>query len=407
MTRKNEHIAGCGKWILALVSIFGLNMALAVSPSFEAEFSELSSSEPVNGRIHINIDVNILSDPRLVRVVAERVILEDDGANIVLNGQEADFDSQNLNPPWEQALSLTLDNLPSGEYPLRLVFEDSLNNVFLILDSVMVSVPEERRAELPLAVSTWPPDPTVLDDVWLIAEPISFCSEVEGGVVVSDAIIDDEPVSFEELAIFEVADDCPASGEQPQLKTLAFSGLGAGGRTNLIYIGEDTVQAESISIVIEERLSNRMAGSWYNPDQSGHGITLEILKDDVVLLYWFTFDDQGNPAWIIAQGESEGTSAILTATLVSGGRFPPDFDPADIDKQDWGEISLSFSDCHGGHMAWQSDLPGFSDGDMGLVRLSAPAGRPCQGPPPPAALVPAWYQGMGTYFAIQDSEGGD
>ncbi|MDZ7789157.1 MAG: hypothetical protein U5L08_01410 [Xanthomonadales bacterium] len=405
--QKNDFVSICGKWISFLVATCWFTTVLAISPSFEAEISGLSSLEPSNGRVHIDIAVNILSDPRFNKVVARSVSFEEGGLNILLGGQETDFNTQELNPPWEQALSLTLDNLPSGEYPLRLVIEDSVNDELLTLDSATITVPEERRAALPFMVSTWPPDPTVLDDIWLIVEPISFCSDLEGGLVISDAMIDDEPVSFEQIAIFENAGDCPLAGEQPMLKTLALPVMAFGGRTNLIYIRDDTIQTTSIDLSIEDRLSRRMAGSWYNPDESGHGITLEILDNGAVVFYWFTFDGQGNPAWIVAQGESEGTSVSLEAHLVSGGRFPPDFDANEIDVQGWGEISLSFSGCNDGHMSWTTKTPGFSDGDMALVRLSAPAGQPCQGPPPPFERVPDWYSGAGTYFAISSAETDD
>jgi hypothetical protein len=118
-------------------------------------------------------------------------------------------------------------------------------------------------------------------------------------------------------------------------------------------------------------------GGWYNPAQSGHGFNIEVLPNGGLLAYWYVFDSAGTPAWIVAQGEIDGDVAVLEAYRVSGGAFPPDFDPDAITRDPWGEISFTFTDCNNGHVAWDSIDPGFADGEMDVVRLTLPAGLAC------------------------------
>lgn len=384
--------------VIAVVPELWLERAQAQTPPFEASFGEISSASPVDGRIHVDIQTTV-GDPRALRVVAERVEFVDGDVEIELRAEDIDADEQELLPPFEQTLPLTLDNLPAGEYALLLVAEDPSTGSVLNLDSLALSIPQSRRPRVPLPVSTWPPDPTVLDDVWLIVEPVSFCSVVDGGLIIGDAFIDDEPVAFETLGIFEREDDCPAPGQAPRLKTIPLEFVFAGGVTELSYIVEDSVRTSRFILPLRAELSRRMAGSWYNPGQSGQGITIEILDDGRLLLYWLTFAE-GNPAWIIAVGDIDGLGAELDARRVFGGRFPPDVGAEEPESVDWGTIDISFSGCNSGHMEWRTEAPGFTDGEMPLTRLSAPAGQPCQGPPPESVLIPDWYQGAGTFFVL-------
>jgi hypothetical protein len=45
-------------------------------------------------------------------------------------------------------------------------------------------------------------------------------------------------------------------------------------------------------------------GSWYNPEQSGSGLTVEI-QNGVLLAYYFGYDDEGNPEWLMLSGPLE------------------------------------------------------------------------------------------------------
>lgn len=121
-----------------------------------------------------------------------------------------------------------------------------------------------------------------------------------------------------------------------------------------------------------------MAASWYNPDESGHGIMIHLLDADTAWMCWFTFDDMGNPAWICAVGTIDGdTITFDEAFTVEGGVFPPDFDPGLIEEVPWGSITVVFTGCNAGTVMWTTNTAGFSSGEMPIARLTPTWGAAC------------------------------
>ncbi len=127
-------------------------------------------------------------------------------------------------------------------------------------------------------------------------------------------------------------------------------------------------------------IDSGFTGSWYNADQSGHGFNVEVLPNDGILAYWYVFDDAGTPQWIIATGTIDGDTATLDAARALGGFFPPNFDPDAVLREPWGQLTFTFSDCLNGHVAWTTHVPGFSDGELDITRLTYPAGIVCPAP---------------------------
>ena len=122
-------------------------------------------------------------------------------------------------------------------------------------------------------------------------------------------------------------------------------------------------------------------GSWYNPDQSGHGFQIEILDTPApqALVTWYVFAPDGGQAWISGTGPISGNQIVVQAERVTGAGalFPPRFDPARVDRQPWGTLMLTFSDCNHGRVAWHSVLPDYGDGELPVSRLTLPAGLRC------------------------------
>jgi len=122
-----------------------------------------------------------------------------------------------------------------------------------------------------------------------------------------------------------------------------------------------------------------MTGSWFNPQQSGQGLAIEVLADDSMLAQWFTYAPQNGQAWISAMGPIGGNTITLQGYQLvgAGARFFPNFDPNALDKEFWGTITLTFSDCNSGSMTWQPALDGYVAGTMPIQRLTSPAGLSC------------------------------
>jgi hypothetical protein len=126
-----------------------------------------------------------------------------------------------------------------------------------------------------------------------------------------------------------------------------------------------------------------ITGNWYNPNQSGHGFSIEVLPGNTLLAEWYVFEPQqpSAPTWIVGTGPITGNQAIVQGlqTVGPGGLFPPNFNPAQVNRQiPWGTLIFTFSDCDTGHLHWMSTATGYpASGDLDLVRLTLPAGLSC------------------------------
>ena len=121
-----------------------------------------------------------------------------------------------------------------------------------------------------------------------------------------------------------------------------------------------------------------LSASWYNPAQSGHGISLDLLDSTRAWMCWFTFDTAGNRAWICGLGNVDGvTIDFAEAFTVEGGNFPPFFNPKAIVETPWGRITVTFAGCDSGTMTWSTTAPGFQSGSMPLSRLTTLWGNAC------------------------------
>jgi plastocyanin len=119
-------------------------------------------------------------------------------------------------------------------------------------------------------------------------------------------------------------------------------------------------------------------GAWYDPGQAGHGLFLEVLPDNRLLAWWFTFTPEGEQAWFGNVGVIEGDHATVSALRTVGGRWIPNFDPGAVTQPVWGTLTFSFTDCNHGRVDFASVDASFGEGHMDLTRLTQPAGVACQ-----------------------------
>lgn len=73
-------------------------------------------------------------------------------------------------------------------------------------------------------------------------------------------------------------------------------------------------------------------GLWYDPTHDGEGYVVEVLPDGRIVIYWFTYDDDGEPAWMIGtvKGPSLEDGADILMELTEGGNFGVGFDPENV-----------------------------------------------------------------------------
>ncbi len=121
-----------------------------------------------------------------------------------------------------------------------------------------------------------------------------------------------------------------------------------------------------------------ITGAWYDPEQSGHGLFIEVLPGNRFFAGWFTFNTAGTEqAWFTGVGTYSGNAATITdVEMPTGGRWIPNFDPSRIVPNQWGTLTFVFTDCNHGRVDFNSML-GYGSGGMNLTRLTKPLGLSC------------------------------
>ncbi|MFK7957954.1 MAG: M14 family zinc carboxypeptidase [Lysobacterales bacterium] len=120
--------------------------------------------------------------------------------------------------------------------------------------------------------------------------------------------------------------------------------------------------------------ASAISGSWFDPARSGEGFVVEALSDARALVYWFTYDAEGNQIWIFSDGILSGnTLTVDNALISSGGLFGEDFDPDQVNFETWGTLTMEF-DCGAASVTYTSALNGFGSGTRNVERLTELAG---------------------------------
>jgi beta-glucanase (GH16 family) len=98
---------------------------------------------------------------------------------------------------------------------------------------------------------------------------------------------------------------------------------------------------------IYELLGAEYSGSWYSEGQSGHGFSMEFGQGakglSKVVGYWYIYDDQGNPIFLVGSGKLDGNRVEMNFQSPVGMQFGV-FDPDSVEREDAGTAVFEFSD---------------------------------------------------------------
>ena len=153
------------------------------------------------------------------------------------------------------------------------------------------------------------------------------------------------------------------------------------------------------------------SGSWYNPEQSGHGFSLEysVLSDGtpVVLAYWYVYDAEGNPIFLVGQGEPEESNTVTLEFIAPYGMRFGEFDPDTVVREDGGTGIFTFENSEAGVFdyepsGWMVESYGVSAVSIPVVMLLEVAHPTCDEPPPPDDSYVSTYTGSWTGRMIYD-----
>ncbi len=84
-----------------------------------------------------------------------------------------------------------------------------------------------------------------------------------------------------------------------------------------------------------------------------------MLSDEHALVYWYTYDDQGNQRWLqgigaVASDDQGGFLDFSELYITRGGRFGSDFDPDEVEIEVVGEAIMRFVDCDRGSISYSA-----------------------------------------------------
>jgi len=130
------------------------------------------------------------------------------------------------------------------------------------------------------------------------------------------------------------------------------------------------------------------SGSWYNPSQTGHGFSIEVISPERSIVYWYAYDPAGNPIFLYADGTHSG-DRIEAQVYFLQGMVWGDFNPDVNQLFDWGTLIITFDDCDHATARYDSVLEHngepYGAGEIPLVRLASINGFQCS-PIPVAGL---------------------
>lgn len=102
-------------------------------------------------------------------------------------------------------------------------------------------------------------------------------------------------------------------------------------------------------------ITGATSGSWYDPDESGHGFLIQVAPPNLFIAYWFVYTPDGSAqAWMAGSGtyDTTGNSATIEMQQQIGAKFPPLFNHSDLTSIDWGSLTFTQTDCTHATVSW-------------------------------------------------------
>ena len=129
---------------------------------------------------------------------------------------------------------------------------------------------------------------------------------------------------------------------------------------------------------ITTEIKSHHSGLWFNPEQDGHGLNVLVLDDNRMIIFWYTYDNEGNQVWLLGSGGFEDGLATLSVISTSNALFPPNFSAEDVETTEWGSFEIEFEGCNQAEFRWMpNEGNNFSAGSLSMSRLAFNAGLSC------------------------------
>lgn len=126
--------------------------------------------------------------------------------------------------------------------------------------------------------------------------------------------------------------------------------------------------------------ANGMNGLYYVPGiANGHYVSVQRIHDNKdVMVFWNTFDRNGNQAWIFGVGTQTSARHVHALAYRNlGGVLQPGGPATGAKASQWGTVDIDLTSCAAAQFNYQSDLPEFGSGQFPLSRLAFESAIDC------------------------------
>lgn len=111
-------------------------------------------------------------------------------------------------------------------------------------------------------------------------------------------------------------------------------------------------------------------GLWYDPAQSGRGVSVTRVAHDRLTLLWFTHDAQGLPDWVASTADKQGEEPRAQGLGFNTRGAPPGPGSAALTAQPWGTLEFDYLGCGRARLSWSPRDPGIAPASQVLQKLA-------------------------------------
>ena len=110
-------------------------------------------------------------------------------------------------------------------------------------------------------------------------------------------------------------------------------------------------------------------GAFYNVLRDGEGFHFGVEAGGIFVMTWYTYLN-GKQVWLIGTGTRDGNRVVFSDMVITyGADFGSEFDPADVVREPFGEITVEFSDCNNFTATVDSIKPEFADIVLAMTKI--------------------------------------
>lgn len=137
-----------------------------------------------------------------------------------------------------------------------------------------------------------------------------------------------------------------------------------------VQYSEEPVSLTAAPFIVDETFS----GHWRNDVPSGEGIVIQRIRNGTMVMYWMTYDADGNQRWIIAIGKRQGNTIVADDVFITDNGVFATLEEVEPDLISVGELVVEFSGCDLGEVRYTVDG---ESGTMVISRISGLGSREC------------------------------